>query len=149
MSTKEYLVQLKILDVKLRQKLQELRELSDRIICIQGVNYSEDKELSTSSSYEATFARRYEAVDLLEREVEQRIQELIEFKHRLINEIQSIDCPTSASLLFKRYVEFKKLDVIAREMNYSYNRIRHLHGIALKNFEKNKSRHTIAHFNVV
>jgi hypothetical protein len=41
-------------------------------------------------------------------------------------------------VLYKRYVEFKGFGAIAREINFSYEYVRHLHRDALRAFEKMK-----------
>jgi hypothetical protein len=56
-------------------------------------------------------------------------------------------------LLYKRYVEFKRLEVIAVELNYTYSYIRAEHGHALQSFDKllmnKQSSYTITHSDVV
>jgi hypothetical protein len=39
-------------------------------------------------------------------------------------------------ILFKKYVEFKRLEVIAVEMNYTYQYTKELHGYALADFQR-------------
>ena len=39
-------------------------------------------------------------------------------------------------LLFKYYIQGKKLVRVADEMNYSYDRVKHVHKIALKKFDE-------------
>lgn len=39
-------------------------------------------------------------------------------------------------LLFKYYIQDKKLVRVADEMNYSYDRVKHVHKIALKKFDE-------------
>ena len=64
------------------------------------------------------------------------IDYFVDLKHKVINQIQSLDNRSYAEILYKRYIEFKRLELIAVELGYSYNRIRHLHGEALKYFDK-------------
>lgn len=40
------------------------------------------------------------------------------------------------NILYKRYVEYKRLKTIADEMNYTYEYIRSMHGWALEEFSK-------------
>ena len=61
-------------------------------------------------------------------------------KDKMIREVHEIDNSEYVALLYKRYMEFKRLEVIALEMDYSYDYARELHGKALQNFE---SYHTI------
>lgn len=41
-------------------------------------------------------------------------------------------------LLFKYYIQGKKLVRVADEMNYSYDRVKHVHKVALKKFDEAK-----------
>ncbi len=56
--------------------------------------------------------------------------------------------PLFVELLHKRYVEFKGLELIAIEMNYTYNHIRHMHGRALENLVKKYKESTQKHINI-
>ena len=63
----------------------------------------------------------------LEAEIDKEIDGFVNKKHQIINQIQ---------VLFKRYVEFMRLEVVAVEMGYTYQYTRDLHGNALRNFER-------------
>ena len=71
----------------------------------------------------------------LEAEINAEIDRFVDEKHKIINQIQGLKNSDYISLLFKRYVEFKSLERICVEMNFSYDYIKHLHGYALKDFE--------------
>lgn len=57
-------------------------------------------------------------------------------KNNIFMQIASISNDVYSKILNKRYIQFKKLKVIAVEMNYDYTYIRALHGKALQAFEK-------------
>ena len=65
-----------------------------------------------------------------------KVNELIDAKRKITEEIEAVDDPREVAILFKRYVECKSLVVVACEMNYSYEYTRHLHGFALAHFEE-------------
>ena len=65
--------------------------------------------------------------------------ELIEKRHIIITQINSLTDSRYVEILTKRYVEYKRFKRIAREMHYSEGRIKHLHGEALRAIQ-----HTIA-----
>ncbi len=50
---------------------------------------------------------------------------------RSIGQIHMLDDITYMKILFKKYIEFKTLKTIAKEIGYSYDRTRHAHGYAL------------------
>ena len=57
--------------------------------------------------------------------------ELIEKKQKLIDVIESVKNPQYYDFLYKRYIEGKKLTVIADEMEYSEEYIKQFHGRAV------------------
>lgn len=61
-------------------------------------------------------------------------------RFEIIGEIHQLDNAKYIRLLYKRYAEFKKFSVIAREMNYDENYIKDLHSKALKEFEKHLTK---------
>lgn len=63
-------------------------------------------------------------------------------RFEIIGEIHQLDNAKYIKLLYKRYAEFKKFSVIAKEMNYDEDYVKVLHGKALKEFEKD---HTKSH----
>lgn len=56
-------------------------------------------------------------------------------KHKIINQIQSLKNSKYIEILYKHYVEFKRLEVVAVEMNFTYQYVVELHGYALKDFQ--------------
>lgn len=140
MTAKEYLKKIRFLDIKINQKIKELDELRIMLKTVKGVDYSKEC-VQTSLSSGANFEKAILRISELERLLDSEIDYFVDLKHKIINQIQSIDNRSYAEILYKRYIEFKKLELIAVEMGYLYNRIKHLHGYALKEFE---SRHPIA-----
>ena len=72
----------------------------------------------------------------LENDLNKQIDEFVDLKNKIINEIQSLKDINYVKLLYKRYIEYKRLEVIAVEMNYTYTYVRTLHGQALQEFDK-------------
>lgn len=134
MKAKEYLQQLKRLDTLINQKIKELDELRS-MSTVGAVDYSTER-VQSSHSQEAPFVRIVHKMIELEQEINAEIDTFVDEKHRIINQIQGLKNPDYISLLFKRYVEFKKFETIAVEMNYTYQYILNMHGYALKSFEE-------------
>ena len=72
----------------------------------------------------------------LEREIQAEIDRFADERHEAINRIQSIENPLYSDILFQRYVEYKSLYEIAKEMKYNYGYTRQLFGKALQAFSK-------------
>ena len=57
-----------------------------------------------------------------------------DLKHKIINEIQGLGNILHIDILFKKYVQYKSLELIAVETGYSYDYVKHAHGYVLENF---------------
>lgn len=53
----------------------------------------------------------------------------------IVEKIKEIEQPFR-NILFEVYIQGKTLVTVASEMNYSYERIKHMNGIALNKFDK-------------
>ena len=72
----------------------------------------------------------------LEQEIQDDIIMLEKRKDIITDEIHNLEDARYIKILFKRYVECKNLGKVAKEMKYSYDHIRAIHGEALEMFEK-------------
>ena len=132
MAPKEYLMQIQKLNVLIDQRIQELDELK-HFDGVGAIDYSKDR-VQTSPQGEATFVKVVEKICLLEEQINKNIDKFVDLKNKVIGEIQGLSNPVHIQILYKKYVEFKRLEVIAVEMNYSYDYIKHQHGYALQAF---------------
>lgn len=129
---KEYLRQLHRLELCIEQRQEELNRLRELIGC-STIDYGERVQTSLSAdSIPNEVIRRAE----LEADISRKIERFLQLKHKIINEIQLLDNAVYVNILYKRYVEYKSLEEIAVEMNYSYIHIKRLHGYALLEFKK-------------
>ena len=134
MTAKEYLQQLQRLDTVINQKIKEVRDLRLKSQSTGSIDYSKER-VQTSPSGDAPFVKLIGRIVDLEAEINAEIDRYVDEKHKIINQIQGLKNADYISLLFKRYVEYKSLERICVEMNFSYDYIKHLHGYALKDFE--------------
>ncbi len=135
MKAKEYLQQLPVLDMKINLKLKELEALKVKLIGVGGVDYSNDR-VQTSPQNAANFTEILHNIECLENEINTDIDKLVNKRHCIINQINELQNVQYIEILYKRYVEYKDLKKIAKEMEYSYQHIRRLHISSLKEFQK-------------
>ena len=133
MKHKDYLRRIRCLDVHIDQKIKELESLRAAAVRIGGANYARDPGTGGRKQCAGDTGIVERIVDL-EREIEAEIDRFVDERHETINRIQSLDNPMYADILFQRYVEYKSLREIAREMRYSYSHTRRLFGKALRVF---------------
>ena len=133
MKAKEHLGNLRCLKIKIDQKKEQLKELELLRGSLGSLDYSKER-VQTSVDGNKVENDTLKIL-LLESEIK---DDMIAFeieKDKMIREIHMLKNADYIRLLFKRYVEFKSLEKIAVEMNYTYQYVRELHGYALQEFE--------------
>ena len=134
MTVKEYLLQLKEADERIRQAYAELSEKRILAGMVNACSYSEAR-VKTSGGGDRTAAA---AVSLAgrEEELDRLIDDYVSLKRVITGQIRGMENRTYSDILYRRYAEYKSLGQVAKEMDYSYERMRHLHGYALLAFGK-------------
>ena len=131
MTPKEYLSQIKRLDVIIEQKIKERDEIAR--FDISGIDYETDR-VQISASSEGPQVRTVEKLIAYEEELALLINGFLDMKKKIIGQIQAVPRLEYMQLLYKRYVEYKRFEVIAAEMNYTYSWVTKSHGRALLMF---------------
>ena len=134
MKAKEYLQQLQRLDTVINQKIKEVHDLRLQTQGIGGLDYSKER-VQSSPSGDAPFVKPICRIIDLEAEINAEIDKFVDEKYKIINQIQALQNPKHIDILYKHYVEFKRLEIVAVEMNFTYQYIVELHGTALKEFQ--------------
>lgn len=130
---KEYLKQVETLDAKIQQKKIELDSLKGNAIGLGAFDYSKEKVQTSASESMSWKVAKY--VDL-ENEIHEDIERFTELKHKVIGQIHMLDDTKYINVLFKKYIEYKGLKEISKELGYSYDHIRRVHGWALLEFQR-------------
>lgn len=137
MGAKEYLLQIRLLDTKINQRLKELEGYKRRMYGAKGVSY-DGVRVQTSPTPDNIGEAVGRAIEM-EKEINRMVEGLWGLKHRIIGEIHSLDNDLYIKILYMRYVELKSLEEIAVETAYSYRQVLRLHGLALLDFQKNRN----------
>ena len=134
MTAKEYLSEVQTLQTMIEQKQETIKQIWESITTVHGLQYDREKVQGGKQTdrIEESVAK---IVDL-EKEAEADIVNLIHKKHEIITQIHALDNYRYIQLLFKRYIEFKKFQTVAEEMNLTDQYVKEMHPKALKAFEK-------------
>lgn len=132
MQAKQYLKELRRLDTCINQQLQEKAALYTSTI---GAARTDKDRVQTSGSGDMMPELIQRLLDL-EAEIDKEIDNFADQKRKMIRQIQDLRNETYVSLLYKRYVEFKTLEEISVEMNYTYQYTRRMHCYALAEFQR-------------
>lgn len=136
MTTKKYLKQVIRLQKNIEYRKEQLEELKELSTSIGSFDYSRDV-VDTTPTGDGMENKVIKVADL-EAEIKEKIILYTIKKNQIISEIESLEQETLIDILMKVYVEDKSLEQVAVELAYSYDRVRHLHGIALAEFEKRR-----------
>lgn len=131
MTAKDYLGQIKKLDICIRQKENELRDLKSIIYSVPASNFGDERVRRSLKN--TTYSKVDDSIEL-EQIIAKQKNDYIKTKHRIIDEIQKLNRSDYITLLTARYIEFKTFEQIADEMGYSYRHITRLHKDALIDF---------------
>lgn len=72
-------------------------------------------------------------------ELMQKIIEEKESQNKIVEQVNKIEFPYR-NILYKVYIQGKSLVTVASEMNYSYERMKHMNGIALLKFDESEDK---------
>ena len=133
MTTKEYLGQISRLNRIINNKLTEIAQLKDMVVSISAPQSGE--RVQTTPNFDK-IGTKYAKIDEMERKIDGMVDELVDKKEKIIQQIDSMEDENTYNILFARYIEKKTFEVIATEMKYSWRQVVRLHGTALKQFEK-------------
>lgn len=136
MTAKEYLSQLKILDIKITHTIEEIDYLKS-LALERGIAYDKDRVQTSPENRQEELIAKW--VDL-ERQLDKKINEYTRQRNKIIMQIYLLDDLRYIKILHDHYVpdaagEVKSLEQISEEIGYSYDHVRRMHRSALRVFE--------------
>lgn len=129
---KEFLKQVKSLDVRIKNKLIEQRQWRDIALDITANMEGERVQSSGAKSKMADAVDR--CVDM-EAEINSLVDILIDTKKEVIQTIERLDSATEYDVLHRRYIQDQSLQEIADHYGKDYGWATTCHGRALKNVQ--------------
>lgn len=117
----------------INNKLTEIAQLKDMAASISAPQNGD--RVQTTPNFDK-IGTKYAKIDEMERKIDGMVDELVDKKEKIIQQIDSMEDENTYNILFERYIEKKTFEVIATEMKYSWRQVVRLHGTALKQFEK-------------
>lgn len=134
MTAKQYLSQA----LRMRALIRQTREHIDELRTLAGspppIRY--DREIVQSSASGDGMIKTLIQLEAEERRCEKLIEGYLEKYMEITENIRGVAPGLYADVLYLRYIEGKSLARIAKELNYSHEWIRHIHGRALQAFRK-------------
>lgn len=133
MTAKEYLQQVQRILSNIEQKKMELQSVRDAATHITAA--LGNVRVQNSSVADRVADNAVKAVDL-ENSIQNDMVDLFYKRYEIVSQIQQLSNALHISILYKHYVELKKLEVVADEIEKSYQYTVEVHGKALKAFEQ-------------
>lgn len=132
MEAKDYLRQVRKLDLQITNKLIEQRQWRDIAL---GITANMDGERVQSSGAKSKMADAVDRCVDIETEIDNLVDKLIDTKKEVIQTIERLDSPSEYDLIHKHYIQYMTLQEIADCYGRDYTTITTAHGRALKNVQ--------------
>ena len=135
MTTKQYLNQIRMLDVKINHRIKQAEEIRKKAFMLSGIDTEKDRvQTSHTGNTSLFFIDKY--VDMMLK-VDALIDKYVDLKNTIISQIDSLEDERYCEILYYRYVEYMTFPKIAEKMTYTVDHVWRLHRYALQEFEKN------------
>ena len=133
MTAKEHLQQVKLKGVVIANLQREKENIRQLMYTIGGGVGGERVQTNRNND---KFGTLYGRMDEKERQIDEKLLELIEFKLKVSGEINGLNDARYINLLHMRYIDSRSWDEIAVDMEYSTRHVLKLHKKALAAFEQ-------------
>jgi hypothetical protein len=132
-SIREYLEYIEKADALIKNKCVEVYQLR----CLAtSITAPTDAESIQTSGVTDRVGNIVPKIVMLEKEINQMIDEFVDEKAKRINLIEKLESTVEYDVVHKHYVQYKKLTEIAIEKGYAYQSIVEIHGKALNHLSK-------------
>ena len=125
MTTKEWLSRATNIDREIGRLLRERRAAWDRAVSVTS-RLNANKVSGTKDPH------KYDTLVAYENLIDAKVDELYAVKQEILVAIDRVQDSTLRALLLERYINGKKWEQIAVDLNYSWRQIIRLHGQALQ-----------------
>lgn len=132
MTAKEYLKEIRKIDISIDQKQIEFETLKENRTYVGGMDYSAERVQTSPDG--SGFTRLSDRIIDMQREINNEIDQWHDMRHERIGQIQQLTKVEYVDILFRRYVQYQSLETIASDLGFSYNYTCNLHGEALQEF---------------
>lgn len=132
MKAKEYLSQFRLIKARIKTK-EERRDVIFSLI--SSARIPKLKKDIVQGGEKADVEDQIIEYMSLQDELNADIREAVEMARNIGEKIEMLDNHLYVEVLHRHYIGLKDLKSIADELNYSYDRIKHIHGYALMEFQ--------------
>lgn len=135
MTAKEYLQQVRKLNLQIRNKKLELENLTYQMTGSRALSFT-DKPPTVSKSTKSPQEKFIHRYLKYEQDIKSDIAKLLDLKKEVMQMIDRIGDSSCVDLLYRRYIHCQSWKQISAEMNYNHQYIFQLHSKALRLFDE-------------
>lgn len=139
-NAKEYLNEIKYIDDDIRSRQEELDRLRQSIM----IKTSTVRAEVVQETRKGAFDERYMKLIQIGEEMNAKIDELVDTKVKVSNEIDLMSDRLSRIILREKYINLKTYEQIAELLHYDVSYIHRKHGRALNQFKDSMLSSTMA-----
>lgn len=132
-TAKEYLHQVKEKDREINNLISDKETLIEMMYSLGGSGEGERVQTSRDND---KFGTLYSRIDEKERKIVEKIDELIDFKLKVSQEINGLSDTRYIAVLHRRHIRHQSWERIAIDLGYTVRHVQNLNGQALIEFEK-------------
>ena len=133
MTAKEYLSQIRQMRARLQVLQDEIATIRSQAESVRGMDY--DKVRVQSSPDMDPLATYLGRLTEAEEELSTELEQYLTVYTQIFRQIANLGMGIYADVLYLRYFDGLSLSEIADQLGYSYDYTRHIHGVALQEFE--------------
>ncbi|MDO4333072.1 MAG: hypothetical protein Q4C58_10365 [Eubacteriales bacterium] len=133
MTAKEYLQQVKMKDSEIENLKYDIQQLREMAALPGGISYGDKVQTSRNND---KFGTLYSRIDEKERKIVEKIDELVDFKLKVSEEINALSDVRYINILHRRHIKFQSWGTIASDMSYNIRYVQRLYDKALIAFEE-------------
>ena len=133
MTAKTYLSQIRALDIKINDGIEELAQLK---ALATKVTAALGNEVVSSSKSPDKMTDVVAKIVKLQEDLNRDVDKYVDIKREATELLSKVENPTHYKILHSRYVLYKTWEQIACEIGFTYQWVCQLHGVALLEFEK-------------
>ncbi len=133
MTAKGYLNQARHLDALINCRLREIDYWRNLSSSVSGMKF-DGMPHSPNRPTEAPFVKCLEKIDVIQRDMEEKVAYLIQLKEEINTAIDKLESRDEQLVLRYRYLDDCTWEEISRMLNVSLRTVHRIHGSALQNF---------------
>lgn len=130
---KQYLNQVRMYDVHINNKLEELAQM--KALATKVTTYLRPVPVSGGSGGQDKLGNVVSKIIDLEAEINGAIDRFVDKKREVSELVGGVTDPDELEVIYKRYFQNETLEQVACEMGYTYRNVCYIHGRALRSVE--------------